>query len=56
MAGVIRTLARNRAKNNCKKRGMVKICKKNRNRESWFSKNWRDWVIVKVEKKRRKKV
>lgn len=40
----MRKILRNMAKVNMKKKGMRQICKKNKNRESWFSKNWRDYV------------
>ena len=42
---MIRSLARNRAKTRMKKKGMRRICSKNRRGTSWFSQNWRDYVI-----------
>lgn len=40
MSSMIRSLARNRAKQNMKKSGMVKICK-----GDFFAKNWRYYVV-----------
>ena len=40
----MRKLKRRVAKVNMKKRGLVQICKKDRNGSSYFAKNWRDWV------------
>lgn len=40
----MRKLARNVAKVNMKKRGMVQFCKHNRNNPSFFSKHWREYV------------
>lgn len=42
MSSMIRTIARNRAKENMKRKGMHKIF-----RNGYFANNWRDWVIVK---------
>ena len=51
MSGMIRSLARNRAKNNMKKRGMTSICRKGKRNYSWFADNWRDYVVMGGKKK-----
>ncbi len=40
---VLRSIARNRAKMNMKRRGMHRICSK-RGGYSYFANNWRDYV------------
>lgn len=37
-------LARNVAKVNMKKKGMVQFCKRSRNNPSYFSQHWREYV------------
>lgn len=39
----MRKLKRLVAKNNMKKAGMSRICKKNGGR-SWFAQHWREWI------------
>lgn len=46
MSNMIRSIARNRAKQNMKNNGLTKICKGN-----WFANNWRDWVITRRKEK-----
>ena len=39
MSGILRTLARNKAKNKMKQKGLSKICK-----GDFFAKHWREFV------------
>ena len=42
MSNMIRTLARNRAKENMRRKGMRRIFE-----HGYFAANWKEWVIVK---------
>lgn len=42
---MIRKLARNRAKEKMRKKGMRRVCSKQYRRDSWFSQNWREYVM-----------
>ena len=42
---ILRSLARNRAKTRMKKKGMRRVCSKQTRGKSWFSENWREYVV-----------
>ncbi len=45
--GIVRSMARGIAKNHMKAKGMVRICKQNKDVDghTWFAKNWRYYVV-----------
>jgi hypothetical protein len=45
MASMIRSLARSRAKEKMRRKGMRRVCSKKYRKYSWFSENWRDYVM-----------
>ena len=51
VSNMLRSLARNRAKEVMKTKGMVNICRKNRRGDSFFSENWRQFAFPTVIKK-----
>ena len=55
-----RELARGIAKVNMKKGGIVRPCKqtgkKGQKKESWFSKNWREWAVAHIPAKYKKDI
>lgn len=51
MSGMIRSLARTRAKNNMMKKGMTRVCSKGKRKYSWFADNWRYYVVMGGTKK-----
>lgn len=44
MSNIIRSLARSRAKDRMKRKGMVHICKRSHGTKSYFAENWRKYA------------
>ena len=55
MSSMLRSLARNRAKEVMKTKGMSQICKQGKRKYSFFADNWRAYAFPTVIKKGGKK-
>ena len=56
MSSMLRSLARNRAKENMKAMGMVRICSDSRGIGSMFADEWRKYVNGTITKKKKRGV
>ncbi len=53
MSSMLRSLARNRAKENMKAMGMVRICSTDKGKPTTFAEDWRKYINGTITKKKR---
>lgn len=53
MSSMLRSLARNRAKENMKAMGMVRICSKDKGKPTTFAEDWRKFTNGTITKKKK---
>lgn len=53
MSSMLRSLARNRAKENMKAMGMVRLCSKDKGKPTTFAEDWRKYTNGTITKKKK---